>query len=63
MRAAELAASQPAWPPPITRTSNRLFIMSLGKQLVAEAMGRVKKPGKPQNVSRETLKKGRSPPV
>src|SRR5674476_659446 len=44
MRAAALAASQPAWPPPITMTSNfaHIFSFRLECGVVAEAPGRVK---------------------
>src|SRR5262249_45239017 len=43
MRAAAAAASQPAWPPPITATSNRIFIDTSEGAVVAEAVGGVKK--------------------
>src|SRR5262249_326379 len=43
MRAAAAAASQPAWPPPITATSNRIFIDTSEGAVVAETVGGVKK--------------------
>src|SRR5260221_4557391 len=55
MRAAAAAASQPAWPPPITTTSNRLHISRLGWRVVAETRRGVKNIGFRGNVSRETL--------
>jgi hypothetical protein len=47
MRAAALAASQPAWPPPMTMTSN---------DFLSVVMAATSTPGwqKPEGVSRET---------
>src|SRR5262245_52366147 len=42
MRAAAAAASQPAWPPPITTTSNRLAIDTSEGAVLAEASVGVK---------------------
>src|SRR6185295_6056393 len=45
MRAAAAAASQPAWPPPITATSNRISIDTSEGAVVAEAARWVKNHG------------------
>src|SRR5262245_31799086 len=42
LRAAAAAASQPAWPPPITTTSNRLAIYTSEGAVLAEASVGVK---------------------
>src|SRR3981189_3607909 len=57
MRAAALAASQPAWPPPITMTSN-----DLGRVIMRGFYRGARKPGRRKlgrrDVSRETTRDG-----
>src|SRR5262245_61677263 len=58
MRAAAAAASQPAWPPPITTTSNRLAIDDLRGRRCSEGTGTGQNDPFWANVSRETLGSG-----